>query len=189
MEGDLMKMAGDNRPMEHNQRSDQRESQTIAEQRLSDLMGVDRSVLRGQRRHLPEGSWFRVGNAVVWSMEAATAFLCELGMERVLPSLEAELNGEAEAADGPAGQEQVRVVRIPRNPKLLLCEDSRGMPCRVRVRTNEKFVAGMMVPADFGAASGADRMGTIACRLPRLRGRLPGNQESGVRSQGSGGGR
>lgn len=152
---------------EHDPGSAVREAQpTITERDLARLSGVSREVLKKYRRSAEEHDpgAFRVvpGQGVFWGREAVARLAEAMGNPQLVAQVFAAQEGQAEV--------QVRVVRRPRNPKLVLCERlDNGESVRIRVKNNNKFIPGMEFPARMSTRSRG--FGQIACRHPRGRGR------------------
>jgi hypothetical protein len=148
------------------------------ENRVADSLGVSRDRLRQFRKdHMTENvHYIRRGNAVV---------LTETGMR--LPSYEKITAEPAPLAPspfpavevapfappaGPAPRIEVRVVKVPPNPRLLFCVPAgpivaTAAQCLVRVKTNENFMAGM----SFEVISAGEGIWQYIGRLPRRKGR------------------
>jgi hypothetical protein len=166
------------------------------ENRVADSLGVSRDRLRQFRKdHMTENvHYIRRGNAVVLTetgMRLATDRLAppasEPTAEEQLPSYEKITAEPAPLAPspfpavevapfappaGPAPRIEVRVVKVPPNPRLLFCVPAgpivaTAAQCLVRVKTNENFMAGM----SFEVISAGEGIWQYIGRLPRRKGR------------------
>lgn len=153
------------------------------ETRVADSLGVSRERLRLLREeHMTENTHFiRRRNAVV---------LTETGMEllNTLLPIAAQVADQPAPAEvpvekspgatpfaaphGPAPRVSVRVVKVPPNPRLLFCvaseiEAGTSAQFLVRVKTNENFMAGMVMEV----ISAGEGVWQYVGRLPRRKGR------------------
>lgn len=143
-----------------------REAQPITEKDLARLSGVSREVLKRYRRQAAEDSAgsYRVvpGQGVFWHRDDVQRLAADMGNPGLVD--------QVFRAHASSAEVRVRVVKTPRNPKLVFCERlDTGEAVKIRVKDNTRFIAGMEFPARMSQRS--REMGQIACRLPRRRGR------------------
>jgi hypothetical protein len=135
------------------------------ESELCGELGIPRYTLVAFRNagHLGKSGWKRSANAV-W----ITIF-----GERIIRERLASRIGIPEDALGPVEEtlepDDFKVTGMPRNPRLILCEGPGGGEIRVRVRSNENFVKGMLVKARPPAPDSL--VWVLVGRSPRWRGK------------------
>jgi hypothetical protein len=147
---------------------------------LAETLGVSRDRLRDVRAGLVEGThWRKAGRAVVWTPEGFAA-----ARVAVLEAVGVEVGAGVEADDGTNGTEgtdgayieigMLRVVRRVINPHIVLASrmedvvDGRAaVPQRVRVRSSENFIPGMVLRARRVDGD----LWELCGRCPRWRGR------------------
>lgn len=125
-------------------------------------MGLTRELVREYRlANLTEGEHFEKKAGRIGLTAAGVGFL-EDAFD--LPAKK----------EGPAELEVVELVAAKKcrclNKRILLCEFE-GRPVRVRVRSSEKFVPGMKVPARRIPGGAEDLWEFAGKRLPRGKGR------------------
>lgn len=133
------------------------------EGRVASTLGVSRTTLRGLRgQHLTEGEHF--------TKEAGSVVLTTAGLELIT-----KLVGSSAATDtpptppGPPERVKLIVMRVVRNPHLLVCIDPGDVKQKqylVRVRTNENFMPRM----ELEAVSAGAGLWQYTGRLPRKKG-------------------
>ncbi len=141
--------------------TDALEEKLTLEDDLAAELGLNRDEMRRQRRaHLVEGvTWLRK-NKRLWLTEEGVRLIKEAMGVRPEPVLERRSEAEGET---------LRVLRIPRNARILEAEKKDGGVVRVRVSSNVNFVPGMEIKARTEGPYG-DVM-TLEGRCPRFRGR------------------
>jgi len=150
------------------------------ETRVADSLGVSRDRLRLLREeHMTENTHFiRRRNAVVLTETGMSLLNTLLPIApTALALLEAPVEKSPDptpfaAPPGPAPRVSVRVVKVPPNPRLLFCvaaEVEAGTSAKflVRVKTNENFMAGMVMEV----ISAGEGVWQYVGRLPRRKGR------------------
>ena len=128
---------------------------------LAAELGLNRDEMRALRRsHLVEGeTWLRKNKRLFLTAEGVRLIKGAVGV-RPEPVMEkrSEVAGET-----------LRVLRMPRNTRILEAEKKDGRVVRVRVSSNVNFVVGMEIRARAEGPYG-DVM-TLEGRCPRFRGR------------------
>ena len=128
------------------------------EKELAQELGIDRSILKGWRQSGYITGWEKSGNTIVFLPE---------GESEVREKLKDEIGVDdiGEPLPPPEDPYGLKIINIPRNPKLVICEDN----IYVRVRDNKNFLKGMMVQARPPATG--ERVWVMIGRCPRWRGK------------------
>ncbi len=144
----------------------------FAEERVAEVLGVPREEVRAWRKaNLVEGRGFvRAGREVELTQAGLDSVMDALGLEKK----EGGTVGPEALRFEPAEPVVLVVVRVPRNPRIVLAAEKKeggavGREVRVRVRDNRKFVPRMEIRAQ---ATNAEGVYQLAGRGPRYRGRF-----------------
>jgi hypothetical protein len=154
---------------------------TVLESVLADRMGLDRKVLREQRKKAPVGAWGKSPAGIHWTRDGLA------WLDGVLKAGEgvADDSGGRESENGTESQDEgnqaapvadvlplesvVKVVKIfEKNRRLLRGELADGSMVRVRVKDNVNFVPGMEIPCIHQSLD----LWCLNGRLPQARGKL-----------------
>jgi hypothetical protein len=137
------------------------------EDRVADSLGIARDRVREIReRDLISPKHFFTSHGAIVFTDAGLARLLEL--VNPTPPASPSSSETMQPPAGPAPRAELRVVRVPINSKLLICAkpDGQAGETVVRVRANENFRPGMMVPVLLAAPNFWQHYG----RLPRRKG-------------------
>ena len=156
----------------------------MLEAEVSRVTGVSRTTLKKLRQGLQAGVHFVDGSAGVAFTADGLMALRGIGVEvpdkKPVAGLEVEdgaeggLAPETAVAGLPASETGKKMARVRRanfiNTRVMECELDEGPVVRVRVRDSQLFVKGQQVPV-VPAGDGSP-MWLLACRHPRVRGRI-----------------
>lgn len=132
---------------------------------IADRLGLTRNALEDYRaRSLKKkGDWKKIGRAVALSEPALKKLLTDLNANGLdCTDCQVRKNG---ADETEAGVEELKVIRVYPNPRLLLAATDTGEQVRVQVPNNNNFRAGMTIKARA--------LRLPAMQLYRLEGRCP----------------
>lgn len=165
---------------------------SVLESVLADRLGASRPDLREIRKKTaPPTMWNATGKGIVWTDEGA-GWLENLLSDQSLNGPDEGVES-SEGVKGPSAADKQSIggtelrkppppVRLPpvvhkelvvavvykKNRKLLLAKDEEGSEHRVRVRNNEFFVPGQVIPCIHQNSN----LWTLNGRCPKARGKL-----------------
>lgn len=138
------------------------DTDTYFEAALVDRFGISRVAFREIRKNsAAAGYWQKSKDGILWSEEGID------WLKSYIAGAESIDRGNRAENFAPA-LAQLRVKQVYKlNKRLLLCLDEKGQEQRVRVRNNENFVPGMVIPCLHQEGD----LWTLNGRLPKRKGK------------------